>query len=275
MTSASESPGAARPEGTESRRAGREFLLEWIFQPLSAVVVPVLRRLRVSPPAVVLANTGAGLLACLAIATDAPIAGALLLQLKTLLDNCDGRLARASGRVTLTGRYLDTLADLLVNAALFLALAYATGQPVLALVAFLALNVVLTVDFNVSELARAAHGAPAADVRPAGGRVERLLGSAYDLVLGTQDRVVRALSRRRLEHAVGRDPSSEARRAYFDPLTLTVLANLGLTTQLAVLGVCLVLGLPTLYLWIVLASAVALVPLQLRREGLARRVAHP
>lgn len=272
MTSTSESPGAAPPAATESpRRAGREFLLEWLFQPLSAVVVPVLQRFRVSPPVVVLANAGAGLLASLAIALDAPIAGALLLQLKTLLDNCDGRLARASGSVTLTGRYLDTLADLLVNVAVFLALAHVTGEPALALVAFLALNVVLTVDFNVSELARAARGDQAANVRPTGAGVERLLSSTYDTVLGTQDRVVRALSSARLERAVGPGPSAEARRAYFDPLTVTVLANLGLTTQLAVLGVCLVLGLPTLYLWIVLASALALVPLQLRREGLARR----
>ena len=32
----------------------------------------------------------------------------LLLQLKTLLDNADGQLARVTGRVTLVGRYLDT-----------------------------------------------------------------------------------------------------------------------------------------------------------------------
>ena len=52
----------------------------------------------------------------------------VLLQLKTVLDNADGQLARASGRVTLTGRYLDTEADLVVNAALFAALGYVTGQ---------------------------------------------------------------------------------------------------------------------------------------------------
>ena len=49
------------------------------------------------------------------------------------------------------------------------------------------------------------------------------------------------------------------------------LANLGHTTQLAALGVCLALGVPGLYLWIALASGVLLVPLQLRRERLARR----
>ena len=68
---------------------------------------------------------------------------------------------------------------------------------------------------------------------------------------------------------------SEARRAYFDPLTLTALANLGLTTQLVVLGGCLLLGVPALYLWLAIAGLLSLVPLQLRRERLVRHAAKP
>ena len=55
---------------------------------------------------------------------------ALLLQLKTVLDNADGQLARASGRTSVLGRYLDSESDLLVDAALFAALGYVTGRPV-------------------------------------------------------------------------------------------------------------------------------------------------
>jgi phosphatidylglycerophosphate synthase len=250
-------------------------VLEWVFQPLSGLLVPALARLRVPPPAVVLANAVTGLLAALAIADEELIAGALLLQLKTLLDNCDGRLARATGRVTLAGRYLDTVADLVVNAGLFLALADVTGEPLLALAAFVALTFVLAVDFNVSELASEVHGVVAQSPQPTDSGVERLLGSVYTAVFGTQDRVVRAISNRRFESSVGSDASAEVRRAYFDPVTLAALANLGLTTQLAVLGTCLLLGMPTLYLWLVLASLVVLAALQLRREHLARRAAEP
>ena len=46
---------------------------------------------------------------------------ALLIQLKTVLDNADGQLARLSGRITAFGRYLDSELDLFVNAALFAA----------------------------------------------------------------------------------------------------------------------------------------------------------
>lgn len=259
-------------EAPESRRVGRELVLEWVFQPLSSVLVPVLARLRVPPPAVVLANAAAGLLAAAAIGRGELLAAALLLQLKTLLDNTDGRLARATGNVTLSGRYLDTVADLVVNAALFAALARVTGNPLLALLGFVALTVVLTVDFNVSELARDAHGTSGPRPGATGSAPERGLGAVYAAVFAPQDRLVRAISRRRLERAAGAPTPDGARRAYFDPLTLTVLANLGLTTQLAALGVCLAVGRPALYLWIALASLVVLLPLQLRRERLAGRV---
>jgi phosphatidylglycerophosphate synthase len=275
MAASTQSTVTGAPPAADSRRAGRELVLEWVFQPLSSVLVPVLLRLRTPPPVVVLANAVAGLVAALAIARGAFVAAALLLQLKTLLDNTDGRLARASGRVTLSGRYLDTVADLVVNAVLFAALGYATGEPVLALAAFVALTAVLTVDFNVSELAREVHGAPPTQPLPAGDRSERLLGAVYATVFAPQDRLVRAVSERRYARAVGEGGSAGSRRAYFDPLTLSALANLGLTTQLAVLGVCLVLDISALYLWLAVACFVALIPLQLRRERLARREARP
>jgi archaetidylinositol phosphate synthase len=273
MTISTDNSAPGTLAAAESRRAGRELVLEWIFQPLSSLLVPVLQRLRMPPPAIVLANATAGLLAALAIARDVPVAAALLLQLKTLLDNCDGRVARESGRVTLAGRYLDTFADLVVNAVLFVALAHVTGKPFLALAAFVSLTLVLSVDFNLSELARAAYGVSAREPRATDGRGERLLAAVYAAVFAPQDRAVRAISDRRFASAVGAEAPPEARRAYFDPLTRTVLANVGLTTQLAALGVCLVVGQPTLYLWLALASFLVLSPLQLRRERLARRVA--
>jgi phosphatidylglycerophosphate synthase len=110
------------------RRAGRELVLELLFRPLSSALVPGLARLGVRPTAVVAANAASGLAAAVAIARGELLAAALLLQLKTLLDNTDGQLARASGRVTLVGRYLDTEADLLVNVAVFGALGTSPGS---------------------------------------------------------------------------------------------------------------------------------------------------
>jgi archaetidylinositol phosphate synthase len=250
------------PSAADARRAGRELLLELLFRPLSNALVPGLRRLGTPPHAVVLANAATGLAAAFVLARGELVAAAVLLQVKTLLDNADGQLARATGRVTLVGRYLDTIADLVVNAALFAALGYVTGLPVLAFAAFVALTIVLAADFNVTELYRQAQGIATPHAPATGGRVERVLEAIYGVVFGTLDRMLRAFAARRFEDRGG-----------YDRFTVTSLANLGLTTQLVVLGVCLVLGLPTAYLWFVLACLAVLVPLQLRAERLARQTA--
>ncbi len=252
-------PGEAASSATAERRAGRELLLEFAFRPLSNLFVPLLRRLNVSPPAVVLANAAVGLLAALAVGRGQLIGAAVLLQLKTLLDNMDGQLARITGRVTLTGRYLDTLADLLVNAALFAALGYVTGQVFLAAVSFVALTLVLAVDFNVTELYREGQEIPSQQPVATCGPAERVLASLYAILFAPMDRAVRSVSEWRF-----------GGRATYDRFTVTFLANLGLTTQLVVLGLCLLLGAPSAYLWFALACLVSLVPLQLRAERQAR-----
>jgi phosphatidylglycerophosphate synthase len=234
-------------------------LLEGVFRPVATAFVPLFVRLRVPPPAVVLANAAVGLLAAFAVARGELVTAALLLQLKTLLDNLDGQLARATRRVTLVGRYLDTLADLAVNATLFVALGYVTGEAVLAAVGFVALTIVLAVDFNVTELHREALGAPSLPPARTGSPVERALAGLYDALLGPLDRGVRALARRRFGGLVS-----------YDRATLTILANLGLTTQLVVLGACLLAGRPEAYLWFAIACLLSLVPLQLRAERRAR-----
>jgi hypothetical protein len=220
----------------------------------------------------VLANAATGLCAAFALARGELVLSVVLLQVKTLLDNADGQLARASGQVTLAGRYLDTEADLVVNAALFAALGHVTGQPWLALAAFLALTLVLAVDFNVTELYWEARGEAKRPPLGSGGRVESALGRFYRVVFALQDRLVRSFSAIRLKRVLARSTPSEAvTRAYHDRLTVTVLANLGLSTQLVVLGLCLLFGAPAVYLWFALGCLALLPVLQLRREHLARR----
>jgi archaetidylinositol phosphate synthase len=262
------------PAGGKSRPA-RELVIDAFFGPLAGVLALALLPLRVPPPALVLANAAAGVAAALALHEGALVAAAVLLQLKTLLDNADGRLARASGRVTLVGRYLDTEADLAVNVVLFGALASQTGQLWLALAAFCVLTLVLSTGFNLAELYRAAHDEAAGSVPASGTALERALERVYRVLFGPHDRLLRALATRRLERILDGVADPERRRAatlaYHDRATMAVLANLGLSTQLAVLGLCLVLDRPEVYLWLVVGSVALLPVLQLRREWLARR----
>jgi phosphatidylglycerophosphate synthase len=227
--------------------------------------VLALAPLRVAPPAVVLAAGATGLAAAYLIGSGAFVAAVLLLQLKTVLDNADGQLARTTGRVTALGRYLDSESDLLVDAALFVGIGWATGRWTLAAVGFACLTLVLGVNYNVERLYRREHGEPA-EPMPAATGLAGLLARIYALVYAPQDRLVERFVEQRLG---GRDQA--ARLAYHDRATVTVLANFGLSTQLAVLGVCLAAGAPAAYAWVTVACAVALVPLALRRELLLRR----
>jgi phosphatidylglycerophosphate synthase len=253
------------------KRPAVELVCEYGFRPAAQLVVLAFRPLGVSPPAVLLANTVCGLGGAVAIMRGHLLLGALLLQAKTVLDNADGQLARATGRVSVLGRYLDSESDLLVNAAVFAALGSVTGEPVLALASFLVLTVVLSLDFDLERLYRRERGDERDPSPPAGG-LAGLLARVYAVVYGTQDRAIEWLVERRLDR-LGASP--EARLAYHDRATLSVLANFGLSTQLAVLGVCLAVGQPAVYCWFVVGCGVALLPLFARRELLARRVQRP
>jgi hypothetical protein len=223
-------------------KTGYELLCEAVFRPLAQLLVPPLARLRVPPPAVVLANAACAVAAAVLVVRGHLVLAALLLQAKTILDNADGQLARTTGQITALGRYLDSLCDLTTNAIVIAALGWATGRPWLALASYLALTAVLSVNFNLERLSRGAASGP-----PDGGVYRRI----YDVLYAPQDRL--------------------AERLFAGPrsrVQLTAVAQLGLSTQWAVLGVCLALGRPGLYLWIPLACLVGVAAL-VRRPAAA------
>ena len=239
-------------------RQGRELLCEHVFRPLAHLVVLALLPLRAPPPAVVLASTAAGLGGAVELTRGHLVVAALLIQLKTVLDNADGQLARLSGRVTALGRYLDSECDLLVDAALFAALGWYTGNPGAALAGFLLLTAVLSLNFNLERLARGAASGPE---RHSG--LTGALARVYALVYGWQDALVERFVERRLRGA-----SEEGRAAYHDRATVTALANMGMSTQLAAFGLCMASGHPAAYVWLLLVQVAFVAVLLARREAL-------
>jgi phosphatidylglycerophosphate synthase len=193
----------------------RELVAEALYRPLAHVVVLALLPFRVPPPAVVLAGLAAGLAAAVELARGELLAAAALLVLKTVLDGADGALARAAGRETAFGRYLDSDCDLVANAALFAAIGYAAGRPLLALAGFLASTFVLSLNFNLRRL----HAGTQA--MPEGGGLARRF---YELVYAPQDRLA--------DRLVRRPPRLS---------TLWILHNLGLATQHTAIAACLAL----------------------------------
>lgn len=272
--SAAASPNGPAPSllaRSRKPRLAAELACEHVFRPIAHLVVLALLPLRVPPPAVVLASTATGIGAAAAIAGGHLLLAALLLQLKTVFDNADGQLARASGRITVLGRYLDSESDLLVNAALFLALGSWTREPWLALAAFAVLTLVLSVNFNLEPLYRHERG-EAIDPAPSADGLAGVLARVYAVVYAPHDRLIDRFVEWRLRrlHA-----GPAARLAYHDRFTIAVVVNFGLSTQLAALGLALALGNPSAYLWLVLGCGLALVPLALRRERRAVRTGRP
>jgi archaetidylinositol phosphate synthase len=250
------------------QKVGYELVCERLFRPLAQLVVVALLPLRVPPPLVAAASGATGIVAAVELAQGRFLLAAVLVQLKTVLDNADGQLARASGRITSFGRYLDSELDLLVNAALFAAIAWASGRPLLAAAGFVALTAVLSANFNAERLYRAARGEPAGAMPETTGRADGLLRRVYVLVYAPQDRIVERFAAWRLRHA-----SARARLAYPDRFTVSALANLGMSTQLLVLGVCAALGRPATFAWVALAELAFVLCLAARGELALRGVA--
>jgi phosphatidylglycerophosphate synthase len=242
---------ASRLARSRKARLGTEFLCEWVYRPLAHGVVLALAPLRVPPPVVVLASAAAGLAAAVELARGHLVLAALLVQSKTVLDNADGQLARLTGAVTAFGRYLDSECDLLVNAALFAAAGWSTGRWPAPAVGFVALTAVLSINFNLERLARGL--APSWD--------SSVLGRLYGLLYGWQDLLVENFVERRLRRL-----GEEARTAYHDRATVAILANLGMTTQLAVFGLCIAVGHPLAFAGVALAE-IGFVAAHLVRRG--------
>jgi len=241
---------------------------EWIMvlvQPLASRGVLWLARARVSPIAVVLAHGCLGLVAAaLLSAPDAAslVAAALLLQAKTLLDNMDGGLARATGTVTEAGRYLDTVVDLTVNVALFLALAR-HGPAVPALLALVALTLLLSLDHTLEARYRELRGEreSTAPALPPGAPAWLLNAprAVYAALLAPQDRLFTRLDDALFGLAAGMaeaDAPAALRLAWSDLFSTASVVNLGLSTQLALLGALALAGRPYLYVPLVLLQLV-------------------
>lgn len=243
-------PSSALARSRKPRR-GTEHVCEKVFRPLAHPLVLLFARLRVPPPLVVVTAGAAGIAAAVELGRGSLLAAALLVQLKTLLDNADGQLARLTGKTSAFGRYLDSEVDLLVNGALFVALAWTTGEAALSLAGFLALTSVLSLNFNVERLSRAGFAEPEAD-----GRATPILRRFYGVVYAPQDRLAESL--------VSRRPALTSAAA------VSLLANLGMSTQLAAFGLLIAFGHPLAFAWVALAE-VAVIALALLTRRAPRR----
>ena len=255
---------------TRKARPAHEWLAEGIYRPLAQLLVAPAARLGFKPTQIVVFHTLLVLIAAAQLRRGERLAPALLLQLKTVLDNLDGQLARATQQTTQTGRYLDSELDVLGNLALLSAL----HGPASGLAANTLLSLILSTDFLWEREYREARGetfrAPAAQDGD-NARLLAVLERLYALYFVPQEKWLGKLFETRLRRAAGAEPSNRDRQAYTPLPALMLSANLGLSSQLWLLGLLSALGRPRWYASALLLQAGALFGAQLWRESRVRR----
>jgi hypothetical protein len=108
---------------------------------IAKVIASTLKNTAFTPIHVTIGFIISGLIAAYFILVGNYWLAAFFLILKSILDAADGELARVKKKPSYTGRYLDSVADILLNAIFFLSIAYIARTPLwICLLAFVGLQ---------------------------------------------------------------------------------------------------------------------------------------
>lgn len=196
------------------------------------------------------------------------LVGAGLMQAKNILDAVDGSLARFQARPSRVGRFLDSIGDAAVSAAVFagLAVAIAAERPpvyaVLVAAAALVLGLLQGSLFNYYSVRyRARHGGDTTSRTREGLTVEdrarysdrplalallRLLIGAYGKIYGWQDRLVHRIDEWAVRPLESRGRREEADALRSDHRHMIAVSALGPGMQILLLDIFTVAGLGSL-----------------------------
>ena len=101
-------------------------------RPIARIIANSLKETSYTPIHVTILFVISGLIAIYCILFDYLWAAAFFLILKSILDAADGELARLKKTPSYTGRYLDSVSDIVLNLFIFIALWYTTEANLIA-----------------------------------------------------------------------------------------------------------------------------------------------
>ncbi|MCZ6833763.1 MAG: NTP transferase domain-containing protein, partial [Acidobacteria bacterium] len=107
------------------------FISQYMNRPLSRRLSVALSRTPLSPNHITLLSFFMGLLGAAGLATTAPwfwVAGGILIQIASIVDGCDGEIARIKLLQSPQGAWLDTVLDRYSDLAIGLAVIFAASQ---------------------------------------------------------------------------------------------------------------------------------------------------
>ncbi len=234
-------------------------------RPIAIRIAQALLKTRFTPVHVTLAFVASGLLAIYCILNQYYVGAVFFLIVKSILDAADGELARLKNRPSYTGRFLDSVSDIILNLLIVLSIWYVTGGSVwLAILAFAGLELQGTLyNYYYAILRSRFQGDTTSRIFETeipvayAGEQQRhvtLLFRLYQFCYGGFDRVIYALDR------------DACKAKSFPKWLMTAVSTFGLGFQLLLIGLMLVLGLDSYILPFFLAySSFILVFIGLRR----------
>ncbi|MFT4661237.1 MAG: hypothetical protein ACI8XB_001510 [Patiriisocius sp.] len=179
-------------------------------------------------------------------------AAAFFLIFKSILDAADGELARVKNTPSYTGRYLDSVADIVLNFFIFLALWYITHTTLLFIfLAFLGMQlqgtlynyyyVIIRNNVNGDKTSRIFENKTPIALKGEKQINVNILFSIYKALYGIFDKIIYTLD------------SNAATSKRFPNILMTAISTFGLGFQLLIIGLMLVFGykeyIVSFFLW--------------------------
>lgn len=210
-------------------------------RPIARIIATSLKETSFTPIHVTIWFVISGLIAIYCILFDYLWAAAFFLLLKSILDAADGELARVKETPSYTGRYLDSISDIILNLFIFIALWYTTEVHfIYSFLAFLGIQlqgtlynyyyVILRNNSNGDTTSRVfEHDTPIALEGETQENVN-LLFAIYKFFYGVFDKTIYTL-----------DPNAYKSKR-FPNLFMSAMSIFGLGFQLLIISILLILG---------------------------------
>ena len=210
-------------------------------RPAARIIANSFKNTFITPVQVTVMFIISGLIAIICMLYGYYWAAAFFLILKSVLDAADGELARIKKTPSYTGRYFDSVADIILNFFIFMALWHITDSSLIyALLAFVGIQlqgtlynyyyVILRNKFNGDTTSRVFEDKTPIALKGEKQRNVDFLFALYKLLYGVFDKTIYFMDKK----AAGSKP--------FHKWFMTAVSTFGLGFQLLIISVMLVLG---------------------------------
>ena len=211
-------------------------------RPVAKIIANSLKNTAFTPIHVTIAFIISGLLAIYCILNNHFWLAAFFLILKSILDAADGELARVKQTPSYTGRYLDSVADIILNVLIFIALWYITNSNIwVTILAFLGLQlqgtlynyyyVILRNKFDGDTTSRVFEDKTPIALKGEKQKHVNILFKLYKSLYGVFDKIIYKLD------------NNASKGKIFPNYLMTCVSTFGLGFQLLIIAVMLVFGL--------------------------------